>query len=401
MRTILFTGKGGVGKTSIAAATALRCADLGHRTVVLSTDLAHSLADSLGEALGPQVREVSPGLMAQEVDIYHELRRHWGSVQEYIEAIFAWRGLDEVIAEEMTVLPGMDELASLLLIREYDAAGEFDVCIVDCAPTGETLRLLSFPEVARWWVRSILPVQRRIAQVVRPIARRVIDLPIPGDEVYATLQRLMTSLEEMRNVLTDFNRATVRLVLNPERMVIKEAQRTFTYLNLYGYTIDAVVTNRVLAGASGNAFLESWQGVHEKHLALIDECFGGLPMLRVPWMDDEVVGPASLRRIASLAYGDADPSTVMQHGPTQSVLRDGEQMVLSVPLPLATKAEVEMLRAGDELIVKVGSHRRNILLPRALAGLDTASASFSDGVLRVRFDRATATDSSDSERGRT
>ena len=387
MRTLLFTGKGGVGKTSIAAATALRCADLGYRTIVLSTDLAHSLADSLDLPLGPDARQVSPGLLAQEVDIYHELRRHWGSVQSYIEALFAWRGLDAVLAEEMTVLPGMDELASLLLIRDYERSKDYDVCIVDCAPTGETLRLLSFPEVGRWWVKHILPVQRSLAKVVRPVARRVVDIPLPGDEVFGTLQRLMANLEEMRAMLGDPEQASVRLVVNPERMVIKEAQRTYTYLNLYGYAVDAVVVNRVLADAANSDFLAGWRDIQTRHLQLIEECFAPLPILRVPWMPDEVVGPEQLRAVARCAYGDTDPAAVLHAGRSPSVERLDDEYMLTVPMPLVAKEDVEMFRSGDELVVRVGGHRRNVLLPRLLASMDTAGARFADGALRVRFRR--------------
>src|SRR5947208_2125027 len=235
MRVMLYTGKGGVGKTTVSAATAVPCAEMGDRTVVLSTDLAHSLSDSFDARLGPEPVLLAENLWAQESDIYYNLDRYWNKVQGWINALFAWRGVDEMVAEELAVLPGMDELANLLWIDTHARSDLFDVIIVDCAPTGETLRLLSFPEIARWWVEKLLPVHRRVASVLRPVMRTWIGMPLPTDEVYDSVQDLFRQLDEMHAMLVDPERTTVRLVLNAEKMVIRESQLTYTYLNLFGY----------------------------------------------------------------------------------------------------------------------------------------------------------------------
>ncbi len=385
MRTILYTGKGGVGKTSVAAASALRCAQLGYKTIVLSTDLAHSLADSLDVTLGAEPRQVAPNLWAQEVDVYHEVHRHWGTLQDYVYKMLTWRGLDEIIAEEMTIFPGMDELSSLLLITRYEQEGNYDVCIVDCAPTGETLRLLSFPEVARWWLKNILPVQRRVSQVIRPVVKRVTDIPMPDDAVFEAVQHFLTRLDEVHTLLADPERSTVRLVLNAEKMVIKEAQRTYTYLNLYNYNVDAIICNRIIPDAATNGYFGAWKEIQGKYTHLVEECFAPLPILRTPMFDEEVVGLRMLGKLADAAFEAGDPAKVLFRGQTHTLAKDGDSYVLSIPLPLVTKPEIEMLRAGDELVLRIGSQRRNIVLPRAVAALETREAKFEAGVLRVRF----------------
>lgn len=385
MRTILYTGKGGVGKTSVSAATALRCADLGLRTVVMSTDLAHSLGDALDTELGAEPLEVAPNLWAQEVDVYHELHRNWGGIQNYISQLFAWRGLNEAIAEEMTVFPGMEELSSLLLINGYAERSAYDVCIVDCAPTGETLRLLSFPEMARWWVKNIMPVQRKLASVVRPVAKRIIDVPMPGDDVYRSIEDLMDSLDKMHALLADREKSSVRLVLNPEKMVIREAQRTFTYLNLYGYSVDAVICNRVIPDNVTDEYFAAWKTIQKRHYQLVEEVFSPVPILNAPLFDEEVVGIPMLRRMADAVYGQTDPSKILFHGRAHTVVKTDTGYILSLLLPLAHKGDVEMFRSGEELVVRVGNWRRNILLPRALVTLETRGATFHDGTLDVNF----------------
>jgi arsenite/tail-anchored protein-transporting ATPase len=240
-RTILYTGKGGVGKTSVAAATARHCAASGLRTVVLSTDPAHSLSDSLEAELGPDPTPLAERLWGQEVQAQRELEENWGAVQRWLGELLSDRGVMEIAAEELTVPPGMDELVSLLQIKRHHESGEFDVIVVDCAPTGETLRLLSFPDIARWWLDKVLPWERRVAAAARPLARTLLDVQLPTDDVFTDVQRLVRNLVSMNEILRDRRHATIRLVMNPDRMVIREAQRTFTYLNLYGYLTDAVV----------------------------------------------------------------------------------------------------------------------------------------------------------------
>lgn len=385
MRVILYTGKGGVGKTTVSAATALRCAQLGYRTAVLSTDLAHSLADSFDCKLGPEPIQIADRLWAQESDISYNLDRYWSTVQKWINALFAWRGVDELVAEELAVLPGMDELANLLWIDTHARSGQFDVVIVDCAPTGETLRLLSFPEIARWWVEKLLPVHRRVASVLRPVMRTWIGMPLPENDVYDSVQELFAQLDGMHAMLVDPDRTTVRLVLNAEKMVIKESQRTYTYLNLFGYPTDLVVCNRLLPPAVQDDYFADWKALQAHYRQEVEDSFSPLPILDVPLMGQEVSGFGALEKLAGAIYDDKDPTDIYHRGPTQTVEQVNGECLLKLRLPLTSKGDVHLLTSGDELVVHVGQHKRNVILPRALAGLDTIGARFEDDTLVVRF----------------
>ncbi len=386
MRIILYTGKGGVGKTSISAATALRCADLGYRTVVVSTDAAHSLADSFDLPIGPEPTELAPNLWGQEIDILYQMDKYWGNVQRYIAAVFQWRGLDEIIAEEMTVFPGMEELASLLQIVHFHDDCDYDVAIVDCAPTGATLQLLSFPEVARWYLDKIFPVERKAIQLTRPLLRAVVDIPIPDDELFDTVAELIMSLDRMHGLLSDPLKSSVRLVLNPEKMVIKEAQRAFTYLNLYNYATDLVISNRVIPGDVQDGYFDAWKEIQKKYSQMIQEAFAPLPILSVPLFDQEVVGLEMLRRMAERIYGDDDPAQVYYTGQRQQVEKNAHGYKLTIPLPFVSKEEVQLTRSTfDELVVHIGNHKRNLMLPHVLAGLEVQSARHEGDKLVVHF----------------
>ncbi len=385
MRTILYTGKGGVGKTSVAAATALRCAQQGQRTLVISTDAAHSLADSFDVPIGPEPREIAPLLWGQEVDVYHEIRMHWGTIQKYLLGVFAWRGLNEIVAEEMALFPGMEELSSLLLITRYDQQKEFDVVVIDCAPTGETLRLLSFPEMSRWWLKNIFPIQRKAYQFIRPMLRPFTDMPLPDDELFDSIQHIFSELDAMHEILTDPTRSTVRLVVNPEKMVVKESQRTFTYLNLYGYSVDAVVVNRLFPATIQDHYFDQWKAIQDRNWQLIEECFAPLPILRAPLFAEEIVGTRMLSQLADQLFRAQDPSAVLYPGRVQTVLKEDGRHILSLLLPLVSKDAIDLRQAGDELVVQVGNQRRNVALPRALAGLEVAEAKLVGDELRIFF----------------
>jgi arsenite/tail-anchored protein-transporting ATPase len=408
LRIMLYTGKGGVGKTSVSAATALRLADLGYRTVVISTDAAHSLADSFDRPLSPDPIQIAPNLWAQELDILHQMDLYWGTVQSWLKAVALWQGVDRIVADEVTVLPGMEELASLLQIVYLHDTGQYDVVVVDCAPTGETLRLLTFPEVARWWIEKIFPLQRKAAGIMRPVMRQVLDMPLPGDEVFAAIQRLFADLERMRKLLIDPETTTVRLVMNPEKMVIKEAQRTFAYLNLFDYDTDAVIVNRVMAPGNDFTVLPevdevgvpddcadrvrqalqhwySWGQMQKPYLELIEDSFSPVPIFRCPFFDREVVGETMLRQMAQLTYGDTDPAKVLYRGRTQTLEQIDGRFVLSLPLPMVAKGQVDLTRSGDELVVRIGNHKRNLVLPRSVSSLPTKEAKLEAGVLRIVF----------------
>ncbi len=385
MRIILYTGKGGVGKTSVAAATALRAAELGHKTIIISTDAAHSLADSLDQPLGSEPTPVVPNLWGQEVNIYHEIETHWGTLQTYMASVLSWRGMESLVAEEMTAFPGMEELASLLRIIQYYDEGEYDTIIVDCAPTGETLRLLSFPDVVRWYLQRIFPIERKAANIMRPILRPLIDLPFPDDAVFEAIKDLLMQLDRMHQILSDPQKSSVRLVLNPEKMVVKEAQRTFTYLNLYGYHVDAVVSNRHFPPTISDHYFDSWKESQGRHSALVDECFAPLPILRIPLFDQEVVGREMLRRMADVLFGDQDPTRVYFQGKPHAIAKIKGGYLLTLPLPLASKEALDLTRVADELVIRIGNFKRNIILPRALVSLEIQEARFEGTDLKIRF----------------
>jgi arsenite-transporting ATPase len=385
MRIILFTGKGGVGKTSTAAATALRCAEMGQRTIVMSTDIAHSLADSFDLPLSAEPIQIAPNLWGQESDVYYNVKKYYGVIQSWMRSLFTWRGLDDVMAEELAVIPGMDELASLFWIAEHHDSGRYDTIIVDCAPTGETLRLLAVPESARWWLEKIFPVQRRIVQMTGPVVRRMTGMPVPDDAVFAAGEEMFRRLDRMHVLLSDPRLASVRLVVNAEKMVIKEAQRTYTYLNLYGYAVDMVVCNRMLPEAAGDGYFSTWREMQARHWQLIEEGFSPLPILRVPYFEQEVVGLEMLRRLGTSLYGDSNPSAIFYEGRPYEVRRYDGRYALDLSLPFVDKGEVSAKRLGDELLLEVGTYRRTLVLPRALADSTIARAHMQDSTLTIEF----------------
>ncbi len=384
-RIILYTGKGGVGKTSVSAATAVRCADLGYRTIVLSTDAAHSLGDSFDLPLGPEPTPIAANLWGQEIDVLHQMDEYWGTVQNYLSGLLVWRGADSLVAQEASVLPGMEELASLLQITHLHEGGQYDVIIVDCAPTGETLKFLSFPEAARWYLAQIFPFQRKMAQIAGPIIRAMTDMPTPDDNVFESIKQLLLQLDRMNELLSDPARSSVRIVLNPEKMVVKEAQRTFTYLSLYGFPTDAIISNRILPDIINDAYLEGWKDMQERYGKLVDQAFSPLPIFKAPLFQQEMVGLDMLRQMAGAIYGESDPTRVLYQGQTQTIAPVNGGYDLRLRLPLVDRSQVDLGRFGDELVIDVGNFRRNLILPRSLAGLDVARAGFDDDTLVVHF----------------
>ncbi len=385
-RTILYTGKGGVGKTSVAAATARALAARGGRTLVISTDPAHSLAESLGTELGSEPSAVAPRLWGQQISAQEEMQEHWSAVRDWMGELLAERGVDRISAEELTVPPGMDELFSLLVLRDHHASGEFDTIVVDCAPTGETLRLLSFPDVARWWIQKVFPFERQILAAARPLARTLLDIPLPDQTVFADVQRLSEKLIAMNAILRDRAHCSIRLVMNPDRMVIGEAMRTFTYLGLYGYLCDAVIVNRLFGEGVGDYFA-AWRQTQEEHMALVREAFEPVPVLTAPYFEQEVLGEVMLDRLAQSVFADEDPGAVLFSGMSQelSVSEDGEAS-LRLALPLADKGRISLKKIGSELVVAVDGQRRTISLPPAMAQMRAGAARFQDGELRIDFD---------------
>src|SRR5947209_11360035 len=384
-RTILYTGKGGVGKTSVAACTARACARSGLRTLVISTDPAHSLAESLEVELGPDPEPAGPNLWGQQVGAQEEMERHWSGVQEWLGDLFVARGLDQISAQELTVPPGTDELFSLLRLKSAHESSDWDVVVVDCAPTGETLRLLSFPDIARWWIDKVFPLERQILSAAGPFARALLDVELPGHAVFADVRALSERLIAFNALLRDRERCTIRLVLNPDRMVIGEAMRTFTYLNLYGYLTDAVIVNRVFPSAV-DGYFAAWREVQERHLALVRSAFEPVPVLCAPYFEAEVVGAAMLDRMAGALFDTRDPAAVLHTTFTQELEVGEHDARLRVAVPFARKEDISVKKIGLELVLAANGHKRTIALPGALASFRPREARFTDGALEVVFD---------------
>ncbi|WP_248959399.1 ArsA family ATPase [Sphaerisporangium perillae] len=384
-RVLLFTGKGGVGKTTVAAATATLAARRGRKTLVVSTDTAHSLADALGVPGSGEPSEAAPGLYLQQVDTQRALERHWGDLREYARGLLAELGLDEVTSEELTVLPGAEEVIALLELREQVQTGRWDVIVVDCAPTAETLRLLALPEALDWHVSRLLPAGRKLMRALAPVVRHVARLSLPEDAVVSAGERLHLGLMGVRDLLTGDN-ASVRLVLTPEAVVVAEARRTFTSLSLYGYRVDAVVANRVFPEGGSDPWRRGWVEAQARHLAAVGESFAPLPVHTVPYLPAEPVGPEALAALAEELYGTTDPFAPPSGEPPLIIRSEGEVHELTLALPLADKEAVDLARKGDELIVTAGSYRRVLALPAALARRSVRDAVLRDGRLRVRFE---------------
>jgi len=386
VRVLLFTGKGGVGKTTTAAATAALAAARGRKTLVLSTDTAHSLADAFGVTIGAEPTEVDTGLYAVQVDTQAAFERTWRDVQDYLRGVLERAGVDALQAEELTVLPGAEQVLALLELRRQVASGRFDLVVVDCAPTGETLRLLALPEALRWYVEKVFPSQRRALRAVRPLLSRVSGPAVPHDSVFDAVSRLHAELSEVRELLTAPT-TSVRLVLTPEAVVVAEARRTLTSLALYGYRVDGLVANRVFAAsASGDGWTAGWVAAQQEQLEAVRRDTAPLPLLESTYAPGEPVGLEALTDLGAALYGDADPTGSSPGQELVAVTRDRDGFLLSVALPLARLEDVDLARSGDELVVTIGGHRRLLELPSALRRCTVGGARLVSGRLVVRFE---------------
>lgn len=381
MRIILFTGKGGVGKTTVASATALKCAKIGYKTLIISTDPAHSLSDAFQIDLNPYPTRVNENLYAMEVNVEYELEKHWSVIKEYLEAFFKSQGIDDVVAEELAIFPGFDEIASLLHLLEYYEKRNFDVVILDCAPTGETLRLLSVPEVAKWYMNRFFGIEKKLLKIVKPIAEPLINVPLPSEEVMDKIQELYVKFSKLKEVL-ESDITTVRIVMNPEKMVIKESERAFTYLNLFGYHVDCVIVNKIFPKDVGD-YLSKWIEIQNKYLEEIKQIFP-LPIFKLYFKDREVVG-RELEEVAEEIYGNNDPTKVFyKHKPMEIRKVDG-YTVLSINVPFVEKKDLKLLKRGEELIIIAKNWKRIVFLPQSLALKDVVRAEFREGRLNIYF----------------
>lgn len=389
MRVILMTGKGGVGKTSVAAATGLRCAELGYKTLVLSTDPAHSLADSFDLELSHNPILVRPNLWGAELDALMELEGNWGAVKRYITQVLQARGLDGVQAEELAILPGMDEIFGLVRMKRHYDEGEYDVLIIDSAPTGTALRLLSLPEVSGWYMRRFYkPLQKMsvaLRPLVEPLFKPIAGFSLPDNEVMDAPYEFYEQIEALEKVLTDNTQTSVRLVTNPEKMVIKESLRAHAYLSLYNVATDLVIANRIIPEEVTDPFFKRWKENQEQYRQEIHDNFSPLPVKEVPLFSEEMCGLAALDRLKDTLYSGEDPAQVYYHENTIRVVQDKNEYSLELYLPGIPKDNIQLSKTGDELNVRIGNHRRNLVLPQALAALKPAGAKMEDDYLKIRF----------------
>lgn len=397
MRIILYTGKGGVGKTSIAAATAVRSAAEGKKTLVVSTDKAHSLADSLDIKLSNEPVEIEKNLWAQEIDATHEVEEGWGKVQQYLTDLFTAKAVKDITTQELTVFPGMEDLLSLLRILRYYKEGRFDVIVIDCAPTGETLALLSFPEMLRWWMEKLFPLKKKAIKTAGPLAEAILKIPMPSAQVLDEIDNMYYQLDEMKQVFSDRETTSIRIVVNPEKMVIKEAQRSFTYLNIYDFNVDAIVVNKVIPENVADDYFKVWKDIQNKYKADIIESFTPIPIYYSPLFETEVVGLEMLDRMGKAIFGEEDPVAIKYTGRAQRVYKDGEDYILAIDIPFVEKQDLSLNQKGDQLIIKAGSIKRSITLPRTLLNYAIRKAKFEDEMLKIWFGSKEADGGNDNE----
>ncbi|HKD49269.1 MAG TPA: TRC40/GET3/ArsA family transport-energizing ATPase [Candidatus Acidoferrum sp.] len=395
MRILLFSGKGGVGKTSLAAATGLRLAELGYRTLVMSIDPAHSLADSFDldtDLFHSQTADplaINDRLSILELNIQKEVKRHWQEISSYVISVLRTTGISEVEAEELAILPGMEELSAMMYINQYRRENRYDVVVLDAAPTAESMRFISMPTTLDWYMKHIFPFQRNLLKAVRPIANRVAPFELPTDNYFANIRALFEKLEGVNEIMEDPNTTSVRLVTNPEKMVLRETQRAFVYFSLHGLTVDTVIVNRVLPHEVKDTWFNEWHSSQDKVQRELEEYFAPVRVRRVPLFAHEVLGQQRLQEVAKVLYAEGeDPSAVTQTEKPYTFEKRNGRYEIRLHVPFATKSEIGLFKKGDELVVEIGTLRRHIGLPRSMATLVPARARLESRVLTVEMKEA-------------
>jgi len=379
MRIILFTGKGGVGKTTLSAATGAYLSELGKKVLVVSVDPAHSLSDVLEEDVGPEPKKIFSNFYAQEIDVYYSIEKFWGILKEYLKSLLKWQGIDEILAEEMSVLPGMEEVSSFLWINKHVEDKKFDVIIVDSAPTGETLRFLSLPDAASWWITKILPLQRKLMKFIRPAAKVVTDIPLPEEETYDALEDLFRQVYNLYYLLQNSQVSSVRLVVNPEKMVIKETEKAFTYLHLFGFPVDGVFINRVAEKES--PFYE----IQRKYVERIAKSFEPTPIFMIPQLYEEILGYEKLKKFGKRIYQDKNPAEVFYKDKPFEILEKNGEYILKLALKEVPQEELEVYQKDEDLIIKIGNHKKHFFLPRVLLNKEIKGAVIKEKFLEIGF----------------
>ncbi len=383
-RILLFTGKGGVGKTTCAAATALKAAQRGYKTLVISSDPAHSLADALDQQLGPEPRQVQPNLFAQEVDLFYSMKKYWGNIRELLLLVFKWQGISEIAAEELAALPGMGEASALLWLEMFYSSGEYDLIIIDSAPTGETLTFLTLPQVTEWWLTQAFPFQKLAVQTVGYAVRKTTGIPV--DKGYLELKTLFEKLKIIHKVLSNPEITSIRLVMNPEKMVVQEARRAYTYLQLYGYGVDSVIVNRILPETLSDPGWEKYLEAQQGYLREIHNSFSPLPILTIPHLQQEVFGQELLEQIAEQIYAERDPTEIFFNEKTYELKLEDGVYFLHLKLPFAGEMNYTLEQYGEQLVIQIQNQRRNYLLPTFLSYYRAVEHHWKDNWLTVRFE---------------
>lgn len=383
MRVLLFTGKGGVGKTTAAAATAYETARRGYKTLVMSTDPAHSLSDALDHKLGPEPVEVAPNFYGQELDIYYSMKKYWQNTKNLLQTIFKLQGFSNIVSEELSALPGMEEASAFLWIEKYYSEKAYDVIIIDSAPTGETLTFLTIPQVAQWWTSKAFPFQKLTVRTVGAAVRTFTGIPV--DKGYEELDKLFSKLEKVQSIFSDPEICSIRVVVNPERMVINEAKRAYTYLLMYGYSVDAVIVNRVLPQIEGDSLFAKYVKSQAKYLPEIEEDFAPLPIFKVPHLGEEVFGRTLLEKIAQELYGKEDPFQIFHQENTFEIEEKFNRYIIKIKLPFIQDEKLSLSRLGNQLIIQVGNKRRNFFLPQFLGYFDMKEHKLKEDWLHVYF----------------
>lgn len=385
-RIILYTGKGGVGKTTIAAATAILSAKKGNRTLVISTDPAHSLRDVYEEEIGPEPKKLAENLYAQEIDVYYSVDKYWGQLTDYIQSLFSWMNVDNVMAEEFSVFPGMEEVSSFLWVYNHFKENNFDVIIVDSAPTGETLRLLSLPDVARWWLVKIFPIERKVLKVVRPAVRVVTDMPLPKDNTYDAIENLFEKLDSIHKIFSDPKITTIRLVLNLEKMVIKETLRAYTYLSLYGYPVDSMLINRRLPTNLDHPYFKEAKDIQNEYRKEVEDLFSPLPIFEAQLSPKEILGQKALHQFGKDLYKNLEPTKIFYEGKPYEIVKEDGHYNLLVKLPFIAKDKINLYQVSEDLTIQIENQKRNFFLPKFLAKKNVKKANFEEGFLKITFE---------------
>lgn len=385
MRIILYTGKGGVGKTSVAAATACRLAADGRRTLVVSTDAAHSLGDSFGVKLGNDAVKISEKLYGMEIDTAAENEKNSAGLMAYMNKLMTLKGGESVEAEELLIFPGFEELLSLVRIKELADSGEYDVIVVDCAPTGETMSLLKFPDLFRYWWEKFFPMKRKAAKAARPLIEATVKVPVPDDGTFDEIDGLFEKISTLHEMMTDSEAVSIRIVTTPEKIVVREAKRSLSYLRLFDYNVDAVIINRIFPERSLDGYFSRWGAIQAESIKDICESFSDIPIFRLELQSTELRLTEQLAKVGEALYGESDPAAVLCKCGAFTLTPCGEDKLLEISLPFAEKSELSMSQSGDELSVAVKNERRVFVLPDSLHGMTASSAKYENGTLKITF----------------